>query len=305
MDRQQSHSLHASLTSHGKLYWGVATDAKNLSNPTTTTLITTNFNQLTPENSLKWSSLQPTRGSFTFSTADSIIAFAQKHNLLIRGHTLLWHRSLPFWVSRITNPTELESVIVEHITAVVGRYVGMIYAWDVVNEIFTDVGDLRENHFFKVLGERYVRLAFQAAREADRGTKLYVNDYFTAKAKILAAVVVIGRWKRDGWEIDGVGVQGHVSKGEAGRLGWSLEVLGKVVDEVAITELDVVDAGEEEYVEVVQACLNVPNCVGITSWGVRDSDSWQASMRPLLFDEVGEPKAAYHAVVKCLCVEAE
>lgn len=74
---------------------------------------------------------------------------------------------------------------------------------------------------------------------------------------------------------------------------------------MAITELDIVDAGMEEYVEVVKACLEVRNCVGITSWGVRDSDSWRAEVRPLLFDEKWQAKPAFHAVVKCLCQDAE
>lgn len=152
--------------------------------------------------------------------------------MYIRGHTLLWHRSLPLWVTRITSPTELESVVHEHIAAVVGRYKGVIYAWDVVNEIFTDEGGMRRNHFFEVLGERFVGIAFEAARKADGNAKLYINDYMTAKAKITGAVECIRRWRGAGMEIDGVGVQGHVSKGEAGRMGWTLKAFGNVVKEV-------------------------------------------------------------------------
>lgn len=70
--------------------------------------------------------------------------------------------------------------------------------------------------------------------------------------------------------------------------------------QVAITELDIVDSGEEEYMEVVRACLAVEKCVGITSWGVRDMDSWRASGCPLLFGDKFVPKPAYHAIMQCL-----
>lgn len=110
----------------------------------------------------------------------------------------------------------------------------MIYAWDVVNEIFTDEGGMRRNHFFEVCGEGYVELAFRAARKADEGVKLYVNDYMTAKAKIAGAMEMLRKWRAAGILIDGVGVQGHVSRGEAGRMEWTLRAFGEVVEEVSV-----------------------------------------------------------------------
>ena len=40
---------------------------------------------------MKWSSLQPTQGTFTFATADAQLAFARTNGLRFRGHTLVWH----------------------------------------------------------------------------------------------------------------------------------------------------------------------------------------------------------------------
>jgi hypothetical protein len=51
---------------------------------------------------------------------------------------------------------------------------------------------------------------------------------------------------------------------------------------------------------MTQACVNVSRCVGITVWGVRDSDSWRASENPLLFDGSGNKKAAYTSVLNVL-----
>lgn len=183
--------------------------------------------------------------------------------MLIRGHTLLWHRSLPLWVSRISSPAELEAVIIEHVRVVVGRYAGCIYAWDVVNEIFTDEGGLRRNHFYEVLGEKYISIAFRAAREADSGAKLYVNDYMTAKAKISGAVEFIRKWKSQGVEIDGIGHQGHVSKNEASRIGWTLRMLAECVEEVAVTELDIVECASFDAVDGVLSMTAFLVCAGV------------------------------------------
>jgi hypothetical protein len=61
----------------------------------------------------------------------------------------------------------------------------------------------------------------------------------------------------------------------------------------------------EFYGEVVAACMAVPRCTTVTTWGIDDSrtwlDRWELSAplaphEPLLFDASLEPKPAYFAV---------
>jgi endo-1,4-beta-xylanase len=50
-----------------------------------------------------------------------------------------------------------------------------------------------------------------------------------------------------------------------------MKALCAAAPECAITELDIAGAAPSDYLKAENSCLNVSNCVGITSWGVTDS----------------------------------
>jgi endo-1,4-beta-xylanase len=296
--------LNGKFVAKGKKFWGSAADPKTLNNTAIAAILKSDFGQVTAENSMKWDATEPSRGLFNFGGADVLVNWAASNGKQIRGHTLIWHSQLPAWVASINDKNTLTSAIQNHITNLMTRWKGKIYAWDVVNECLNEDGSLRSSIFKNVLGESFITIAFQAARAADPNAKLYINDYNmdSNSTKTQAMVALIKRINANGKLIDGVGTQMHLGSGGAGGAAAAINALASTGLEVAITELDIAGAAPNDYVAVVNACLNNPSCVSITSWGVNDDSTWGStgSMNSLLWNTNYQPKPAYFAVLDAL-----
>jgi endo-1,4-beta-xylanase len=272
------------------------------------------FNILTPENAMKFGTLHPGKDIYNFNDADTIVDFAELHNISVHGHTLVWHNHQPTWLTTQNwSRDELMDILHEHIMTVVGRYRGRVIAWDVVNEAITEDGLLRNSIWMKIIGPQYIEMAFRWAHEADPEALLFYNDYgCEGKGKKSDATLELVRGLlQKGIPINGVGLQMHVrseSCPSSQDVTANINRLASLGLQVYITEMDVrikAPVTEEKladtavlYRDMLSAFLAAKNSKAFIMWGFTDHFSWIPSSFPgwesgLIFDKLYQPQPAY------------
>ena len=278
-----------------------------------TRVIQSEFSSITPENVMKSINIHPTRDSFSFEMADKLVEIGEENDMFIVGHALVWHSQLSPYMEEISDSAEMSIAIKEHIEAIAGRYKGRIQAWDVVNEALNEDGTFRESLFYKVMGEDYIKQAFDAAAKAAPDAELYYNDYNIEQPEKRKGVIeLIKKLQASGTKIDGIGIQGHWS-----LLGASVDVIEEAIIDysklglkVMFTELDITvlpnpwelegadvdqnyegspfmnpytegmpDSAQvqlaERYTDLFNLFLKHSDKVSrITFWGINDGQSW-------------------------------
>jgi endo-1,4-beta-xylanase len=316
---------------------GAAVDSTFLTQAPYATTLAREYSALEPSNEMKFDSIHPKMESYDFADADAQVAFAQTHGMKVRGHNLVWHHSLPDWISAKDwmhaqngpsapwTPEALNKVLAEHIATVVGRYRGKVYAWDVVNEPFNDDGSLHSSIWYEKPGigfagegTKYIEQALIWAHAADPEAKLFVNE---AGAEIVnkksdAVYAMAKDFRKRGVPLHGIGLQLHVGYdfNSYDSLRRNIHRLAELGLEVHFTEVDVrltdssafsLRAEADIYKSLLDACLKEPACTLFQSWGFTDKNSWIPAAFPgsgwaLPFDENYQKKPAYHAMLKKL-----
>ncbi len=303
-------------------------------------LVVGHFNSITPENAMKMGPIHPKENEYFWQDADTLAAFAKRHKLKMRGHTLVWHAQTPTWLFKHENGDTVSKEVLlkrmkDHITTVVNRYKGTIYAWDVVNEAIDDNNSLylRNTAWYRICGEEFIAKAFEYAHAADPKAILFYNDYNTENPGKRDRIFRLVKSLKDaGAPIHGVGLQGHWSVNNPTReeLEKSIKMFSSLGLQVQVTELDVsVYSGrqggqliqgqqrdttatftaemEQQQMEKYKMMFEVfrqykKELTGITFWNISDRYSWLDGRGrknfPLLFDRNLQPKKAYWEVVK-------
>jgi endo-1,4-beta-xylanase len=318
---------------------GVAVSPQVLKGPEAA-LIKKHFNSMTAENAMKMGPIHPEENKYNWQPADEIVDFAMANGMKMRGHTLCWHNQTPNWLFKDEQGKEVTKEVLlkrlkDHITTVVTRYKGKIYAWDVVNEVIDDNDSkfYRESLWYKICGEDYIAKAFEYAHEADPNALLFYNDYNTESTGKRERIYTMVKKLMDAKvPIHGVGLQGHWSiyqpTGAAVRE--SIEKFASLGLIVQVTELDVsvyqseherrdrkeneddtfTEEREQKQIEQYKTFFKVfrenkDKLTSVTFWNVSDKRSWLDNFPvrgrknyPLLFDQELKPKKAYWEVVK-------
>jgi endo-1,4-beta-xylanase len=198
---------------------GAAVDTTDLSGPHAQ-LLTMHFDSMTPGNDLKWSSVEPSLGTYDYTNGDAEVGEATCANMRVRGQNLVWStgEQTPSYAfgdgtNSAANQATVTANIQEHIQSEVQHYGSKVYAWDVVNEPLdpTQSDCLEHGPFYNVLGPSYIDIAFKAAKQyAPPGTKLFINEYSTTDPDRLACLVKVVRELRErGVPVDAIGHEMH------------------------------------------------------------------------------------------------
>lgn len=288
------------------------------------------FNLLVAENEMKFDALEPSRGQFSFGGADNLVQFAERYQMDVRGHCLVWHSQVPTWVSsdgkkndKNWSRAEALEIMENHINQVMKHFKGKVREWDVVNECVDDSQpNIRTNPdsyslrqqsvWWQAIGEDFIDSAFVYAHRADPDAKLFLNDYgveMQGDAKTSAFYNLAVRLKNSGIPIDGVGLQCHFNTGiDSVKLERTVRRFAEAGLQCIITELDMGTSSTSEedlyeqarsYRVVTDIVLNNDNCPTMVIWGLKDNDSWRSS-NPLLYDENLQKKPAWYAVRSAL-----
>ncbi len=322
--------------------FGVALPSSAITNDTTMALVSKHFNSVTHENDLKPEAILGTTPNigedgfpildFTKSDIimDGILAYNNtnpENEILLRGHVLAWHSQTPDWFFRVdydvnndyVTPDVMNARLEEYIKDVLAHYHGadseydgLIYAWDVINEVINPsdglAGGLRKTAqfgdtttptgYYEVYGEsnEYIKNAFIYANTyAPADVKLYYNDYNeteTVKSQNIYDLIAEIQ-NTDGARIDGMGMQAHyaLDNPTVSQIETAILKYASLGIEVQITELDMkVSSGsegtyEEELIKQAYHYKNIfemfkkvsddgVNLTNVTVWGATDAHSW-------------------------------
>ncbi|PWV56887.1 endo-1,4-beta-xylanase [Chitinophaga sp. S165] len=302
--------------------------------------IVTQFNSLTPENDMKMGVIHPKEDEYDFRKADAIVDFAVRNRMKMRGHTLCWHNQVAGWMFTDKKGDTVSKEILlqrlkEHITTVVTRYKGKIYAWDVVNEAISDKKDefYRNSAWLRICGPGFIEKAFQWAHAADPEAVLFYNDYNEINPVKRGKIIrMIKELRGKGVPVQAVGLQGHwaINEPTTEQLENTFADFAALKLPLQITELDISvypkeheartrSAGdndtsftsERENAQAAQyrAVFEIfrkykASLTGVTFWNVSDRHSWLDDFPvrgrkdyPLLFDRDFQPKKAFKEVV--------
>ena len=329
---------------------GTATTTMELAPKSTKNLILKHCNSITLGNELKPDAILDKKATaelgdydnpqVNLASARTILNFARDNNIPVRGHVLVWHSQTPdwffkeefsddgAWVSKDTMLKRMENYIKNVFAALEKEYPTVdFYAYDVVNEAWTDQGTPRQpgqqgssgseqSAWVKVFGDNsFIKPAFEFARKyAPKGTKLYYNDYNEYMTGKMDAIVKMANELKDEGLIDGIGMQSHLDVRQGQDAFPSIQMYESALKtytslglDVQITELDATvqsnsssafKAQASYYSDLFDLYVKYADKISaVVFWGTKDDTSWRASQYPLFFNSDYTAKECFYSIV--------
>jgi len=295
-------------------------------------LYTSQTRIVTTDTALKMGSIAPQPGTKHFEAADKLLQFCTTNRIAMRGHCVIWNEWVPQWIRSMTT-AERRSFFDGYIEDVVGRYVGKLQSWDIVNEPFWPghkaPGGYRLGPWYDAFGTDYIRRAYERAGSVDKTTKFALNEAQTERDDTLGLAVRAGlldlvkRLKDSGVRLDVVGLQGHLQPKyphDPARFVDFVHQLSELDVDIYITEFDVRDDTYPDDTATRDAMvaktaetfldnvLKIPSVKAVIAWELADNYSFYTDMakkkdpsavrlpRPLPYDANLKKKPLWYAM---------
>lgn len=272
-----------------------------------------NFNLITPQNSLKLGVVAKNPDSFNFEESDWLVDFATKHNLEIRGHLMLWARSIPDW-TRGMEGYQFKATVKNYIVETLRRY-PQIKIWDICGESFDDRGNPRDTILSASIGDDWIQQSLLWAKEVRPDAKLFYSEFSLHRPlKQQAVLNLIESCDSMDIPLDGIGIQLHHNLAGIFKLfrlkNFIKKIQSRGIDthfsEITIWGQTSINGNFSQFSHGIaySELLRLAGDCGINTfnlWGITDRYAWRCPERePFLFDVDYQPKQAYHAILNAL-----
>lgn len=242
------------------------------------------WNQITPENETKWSSVQGgSQDSWTWGGADNCSNYAKNHHFPFKFHCLLWGAQYPGWIDKL-NDYDRFIAVCDWMDAAKKRYptVEMI---DVVNEAVQGHQPNTPTWYGPLGGQGetgfdWIVKAFDMAYERFPETILIYNDFNTFQWNTQQFIDLVTKLRDAGAPIDAYGCQSHDLGGcSATTLKNSMNNIQNALKmPMYITEYDIgttSDANQlRDYKAQIPLLWEADYCAGVTLWGFNYGSTW-------------------------------
>jgi endo-1,4-beta-xylanase len=305
----------------GRIGWHIGCEVTGyeFNDPAWQALMGAQFSQVTIDWGMYWPEVEPSRGQFSFSTAEREVTWAAANEMRIRGQALVFPSQLPPWVSNgRLSAADLRSVLRNHVATVVGHFKGAIAEWVVVNEPYI-APYFTADVFWTTLGPTYIDLAFEVAREADPAALLLFNDTDNHRGDGITTGLTLDTARRlhANGLIDRVGLEMHLDGANPPDPADVVRTMRRYPVPVCVTEFDidlsnVPGSTAERYAaqariaaSMLRAARDSGVCESFTVWGIGDgvADKWlqqPGAPAPMAtpFDGQLRPKPFFSALLK-------
>ncbi|MBR6262582.1 MAG: endo-1,4-beta-xylanase [Prevotella sp.] len=240
------------------------------------------WNQITPENESKWSSIEGSRrGSFSWGGCDNAYNYAKNHNFPFKFHCLIWGAQYPNWLNNLST-SEQYKAIEEWMDAIKAHYPNLPLI-DVVNEA---VPGHQPAPYKAALGGDgktgydWIIKAFEMAHERWPDAILIYNDYNTFQWQRSEFINLVRILRDAGAPIDAYGCQSHdlTDMSVSNFKSAMTEIQNALKMPMYSTEYDIGTSDDalqlQRYKEQIPYMWEADYCAGITLWGYIYGRTW-------------------------------